>query len=406
MQSLANKKIILGVCGGIAAYKSADLVRRLIETGAEVQVVMTGHAEHFVSPLTFQALSGNPVRHTLFDEAAEAAMGHIELARWADLILIAPATAGFIARLAHGLADDLLSTLCLATRAPIAIAPAMNQAMWENTATRANMAIVQDRGIAVFGPASGSQACGETGAGRMLEALEIRDLCVDLLSETDLSLAGRQILLTTGPTRESIDPVRYISNHSSGKMGFALAEAARDAGASVTVVSGPVSLSPPNGIDIVRVQSAAEMLDAVLQHAPRSDVFISVAAVADFRLKTVETKKIKKSADELTLTLVKNPDILAEVAALKKHRPYCVGFAAETHDLQDYAKEKLKNKNLDMIAANLVTNDSDTVFNSDSNTLEVFLRDSRQVSLPHAPKRQIARQLIALIAEQLNERQS
>ena len=406
MKSLANKKIILGVCAGIAAYKSADLVRRLVEAGAQVQVVMTEHAAEFVTPLTYQALSGKPVRHQLFDEAAEAAMGHIELARWADLVLVAPATANFIAKLVHGLADDLLSTLCLATRAPIVIAPAMNQAMWENEATQANMSMLHDRGITVLGPGSGEQACGETGAGRMLEPLEIRAALMEVFVKPDQSLTARKVLLTTGPTREAIDPVRYISNHSSGKMGFAVAEAARDAGAGVTVISGPVSIRPPTGINVVGVQSADEMLAAVMQYAPHSDVFIGVAAVADFRLKNVETKKIKKSADELSLTLVKNPDILAAVAALKKSRPFCVGFAAETHDLNSYAKQKLKAKNLDMIAANLVTNDTDSVFNSDNNTLEIFLRDDRQVSLPHAPKRDIARQLIALIAEQLDERQA
>ncbi len=401
MNSLAKKKILLGVCGGIAAYKSADLVRKLIEAGAEVQVVMTRHAEEFISSLTFQALSGRPVRQALFDEQAEAAMGHIELARWADLVLIVPASANTIAKLAQGLADDLLSTLCLATRAPIAVAPAMNQAMWENKATQSNMAVLQNRDILVLGPASGEQACGETGAGRMLEPVEIRTLVGELFQKTDQSLAQKRVLLTTGPTREAIDPVRYISNRSSGKMGFALAEAASAAGAEVTVVAGPTSAPSPDSIELVRVESAKQMFDAVMQRAQQSDVFISVAAVADFRLKTAEQEKIKKTQNEITLTLEKNPDILATVAALDKNRPYCVGFAAETQDLHAYALDKLKRKNLDMIAANLVGKDERNVFNSDHNALDIFLRDHRTVSLPRNTKRQLARQLVELIAEHL-----
>lgn len=405
MENLSNKKIILGICGGIAAYKSADLVRRLSEAGAEVQVVMTRHAESFITPMTFQALSGNPVRQSLFDESAEAAMGHIELARWADIILIAPATANFIAELANGLARDLLSTLCLATTADIAVVPAMNQAMWSNVATQENVSRLEQRGISVFGPASGEQACGDVGSGRMLEPLDIRDHVVSHFTETTNNtglLAGKNILLTAGPTREPIDPVRYISNHSSGKMGFALAEAARDAGANVTVISGPTVISEPTGITIIPVQSAESMLEAVISRTPDTDIFIAVAAVADYRVKETRTEKIKKSDAEMTLTLVKNPDILATVASLKSHRPFCVGFAAETQDLQSYARDKLERKNLDMIAANLVTNDKDSVFNSDSNSLEVFLRDSSQVSLPHASKRHIATQLIALIAKHHN----
>ncbi len=404
MDNLRDKKIILGVCGGIAAYKCADLVRRLSEAGAEVQVVMTAHAESFITAMTFQALSGSIVRQSLFDESAEAAMGHIELARWADIILIAPATANIMAKLAHGLANDLLTTLCLATTADIAVVPAMNQAMWSNAATQANVATLKSHGIAIFGPASGDQACGDVGSGRMLEPLDIRehvDAHFAVLAPSDGALAGKSVLLTAGPTREAIDPVRYISNHSSGKMGFALAEAARDAGANVTVIAGPTVISQPSGMTVIAVQSATNMLKEVMSRAEDNDVFVAVAAVADYRIKETSQEKIKKSDVELTLTLVKNPDILAEVAGLKTNRPFCVGFAAETNDLQTYARGKLERKNLDMIAANLVTNDKDSVFNSNSNTLEVFLRNSSHISFPHAPKRQIADQLIALIAKQL-----
>ncbi len=404
MHTLKDKNIVLGVTGGIAAYKSADLVRRLREAGAHVQVVMSAHAREFVTPLTFQALSGYPVRDELFDEAAEAAMGHIELARWADLILIAPATANTIAKLAYGMADNLLTTICLATQASIYVAPAMNQAMWNNQATQGNLTRLSELGIETIGPGSGDQACGETGAGRMLEPVEIRDLLIDRLMpvKSDI-LAGKHVLLTTGPTREAIDPVRYISNHSSGKMGYAMAEAARDAGARVTVVAGPTSIPHPANVSIIPVESAKDMLQAVMKNASSADVFISVAAVADFRLKEIKDQKIKKSSDELNLNLIKNPDILATVAALEgENRPFCVGFAAETNDLESYARDKLARKNLDMIAANLVTNDSDSVFNSDSNTLEIFLRDNTKVSLEHAPKKVIARQLISLITNQIN----
>lgn len=407
MENLSDKKIILGVCGGIAAYKSADLVRRLLEAGAQVQVVMTSHAESFITPMTFQALSGNPVRQSLFDESAEAAMGHIELARWADMILIAPATANFIAELVHGLARDLLSTLCLATTADIAIVPAMNQAMWSNVATQENVSRLDKRGIAIFGPASGEQACGDVGSGRMLEPLSIREHVVSHFSATSNQsdiLTDKNILLTAGPTRESIDPVRYISNHSSGKMGFALAIAARDAGANVTVISGPTAISQPTNVTVIEVQSAEDMLEEVMSRASDSDIFIAVAAVADYRVKETQNEKIKKSKTEMTLTLIKNPDILATVSSLKNDRPFCVGFAAETNDLQSYARGKLERKNLDMIAANLVTNEKDSVFNSDSNTLEVFLRDSSHISLPQASKQHIASQLITLIAEQHNKK--
>ncbi|MDO6459210.1 bifunctional phosphopantothenoylcysteine decarboxylase/phosphopantothenate--cysteine ligase CoaBC [Granulosicoccaceae sp. 1_MG-2023] len=401
MNALQNKNIVLGVCGGIAAYKSPDLVRRLAEAGANVQVVMTGHAREFVSPLTFQAVSGRAARDTLFDEAAEAAMGHIELARWADLILIAPATANTIARITHGLADDLLTTLCLATRAPLAVAPAMNQVMWSNPATQANIALLSQRGVSVLGPGCGDQACGETGAGRMLEPLVLREQVAALLDDTAQSLAGKSVLITAGPTREAIDPVRYISNHSSGKMGFAIAAAAAKAGARVTLIAGPTTIAPPAGCQVVAVESAAQMHQAVMEQAAQHAVFISVAAVADFRLKEVREQKMKKSADEITLTLIKNPDILADVAALQNGRPFCVGFAAETHDLENYAADKLARKNLDMICANLVQSGGDSVFNSDDNALEIFLRDGGRISLPSASKTRIAHTLVDLIAERL-----
>ncbi len=403
MTSLSNKKIILGVCAGIAAYKSADLVRRLTEVGAEVQVVLTKNTAEFVSPLTFQALSGKAVRDTLFDKSAEAAMGHIELARWADMILIAPATANFIACLANGFANNLLTTLCLATRSTITIAPAMNTVMWENNATQANIRLLKQRGIHIVGPDIGEQACGENGPGRMLEPTVIRSNLIDYFSTVVQCLSGKQVLLTTGPTLESIDPVRYISNHSSGKMGFAVAEAAHAAGAKVTVIAGPTLINPSPDIEVIQVKTAQQMLSFALLHAQESDVFISVAAVADYRVKQVNQQKIKKSEKEITLTLTKNPDILAQIAALKTARPFCVGFAAETNNLKTYAIDKLKSKNLDMIAANLVSNDTHNVFNSDDNTLEIFLRDSRQISLAHAPKSVIARQLVKLIAEQLTK---
>lgn len=402
MNALQNKNIVLGVCGGIAAYKSPDLVRRLTEAGASVQVVMTEHAAQFVSPLTFQAVSGKAARYTLFDEAAEAAMGHIELARWADLILIAPATANTLGRLAYGLADDLLTTICLATRAPLAVAPAMNQAMWTHPATQANISQLNARGTIILGPAEGNQACGETGSGRMLEPLALRDAVSDLFAVPDTgALKGRRMLITAGPTREAIDPVRYISNHSSGKMGFAIAAAARDAGATVTLVAGPTQIAPPDGVTVHRIESAHDMHQTVMAEATQHDVFVSVAAVADFRIKDLRGEKMKKSADEITLTLVKNPDILADVASLSESRPFCVGFAAETHDLENYAADKLARKNLDMICANLVQGGDDSVFNSDDNALEIFLRGGDRISLPSAPKTQLARALIDLIAEKL-----
>ncbi|MCB1714680.1 MAG: bifunctional phosphopantothenoylcysteine decarboxylase/phosphopantothenate--cysteine ligase CoaBC, partial [Candidatus Competibacteraceae bacterium] len=309
MQTLAGKKILLGLSGGIAAYKSAELTRRLKDAGAEVQIVMTPAATEFITPLTLQALSGRPVRLELLDPAAEAGMGHIELARWPDLILIAPASADFIARLAHGLANDLLSTLCLATDKPIVLAPAMNRLMWANPATQANCDILRQRGIQLWGPASGEQACGEVGAGRMLEPAELRAAVFDLLAGQHTgALAGKRVLITAGPTREPIDPVRFISNHSSGRMGFAIAQAAVETGAQVTLVSGPVHLSTPAGVERIDVESAQEMLDAVL--ARRTDIFIAVAAVADYRTVAPARQKMKKTEASLTLQLERNPDIL------------------------------------------------------------------------------------------------
>lgn len=391
-------RVLLGVTGGIAAYKSAEIVRRLRERGAEVQVVMTAGACRFVAPLTFQALSGRPVRTDLWDEAAEAAMGHIELARWAERILIAPATADFIGRLAHGLADDLLTTLCLATGAPVSIAPAMNRLMWANAATRANVELLRTRGIAILGPGEGDQACGETGPGRMLEPEE---LVQGLLSSTERAasrtglLAGRKVLITAGPTRERIDPVRFITNRSSGKMGYAVAEAARDAGAEVVLVSGPVNLPAPAGMRRVCVETAEQMMAAVVADLPGTEVFIAAAAVSDYRPVQVSAEKIKKTSDSLLLALSRTPDILATVAA-GSPRPFVVGFAAETQNVERNALAKLEGKRLDMIAANQVGDG--LAFDCDDNALTVYWRDERR-ELPRAGKAELAARLIGVIAE-------
>jgi phosphopantothenoylcysteine decarboxylase / phosphopantothenate---cysteine ligase len=391
---MQGKRILLGVTGGIAAYKSADLVRRLREQGAEVQVVMTAAAREFVTATTFQAVSGRPVRTDLWDAAAEAAMGHIELARWAELVLVAPASADFLARLAAGLADDLLSTLCLATEAPVAVAPAMNRVMWANPATRANVATLQQRGVRVLGPAEGEQACGETGAGRMLEPLELVDRATMLLVVGG-PLRGRRVLITAGPTRERIDPVRFISNRSSGKMGFAVAQAAREAGAEVVLVSGPVSLATPAGIRRIDVESAADMLNAVMSEVDRADIFISTAAVADYRPATAAEQKIKKTSDHMDLSMERTADVLATVAA-RPDRPFVVGFAAETESVEQHARAKLLKKNLDMIAANEVGHDK--AFDCEDNQLIVLWRAGRR-ELAKASKMTLARQLVALIAE-------
>ena len=402
--SLITKNVLLGIGGGIAAYKSADLVRRLKERGFDVRVVMSQSAMEFITPLTLQALSGHPVSSSLLDPAAEAAMGHIELARWADLVIIAPATANLLARINAGMADELITTTCLATEAPIALCPAMNQQMYRNLATQANLASLQSRGYTLWGPASGSQACGEVGPGRMLEPLEIAELASRFFATKDVyaeqesqPLAGQSVLITAGPTREAIDPVRYISNHSSGKMGFALAKAAADMGAAVTLVAGPVNLATPEGVTRINVESAQNMLDAVMENVDNKDIFIGCAAVADYRVSDIATSKIKKSAEEMQLALVRNPDILATVASLA-NRPFMVGFAAETHDVEAYARDKLKRKNLNMIAANDVSV-AGLGFNADANALRVFWPQGSQ-DLPATDKLTLARQLLSLIVKE------
>lgn len=399
MLRLANRRIIVGVTGGIAAYKSAELIRRLKDQGAEVRAVMTAAAQEFITPLTLQALSGNPVHTTLLDTEAEAAMGHIELARWGDLILVAPASADFIARIAHGHGNDLLTTLCLAARCPIAVAPAMNQAMWASPANQANIQRLRERGVHLFGPAAGSQACGDIGPGRMLEATQLAELAAELFPRDILT--GKRVVITTGPTREAIDPVRFISNHSSGKMGFAMAEAARDAGAQVTLISGPVHLPTPDRVQRVDVVCAQDMLNAALERVAQTDIFIATAAVADFRPETVPGQKIKKqdNGGGLTLKLVENPDIVATIAH-QQPKPFTVGFAAETRNVVEYARQKIARKNLDMIVANDVSR-SDIGFNSDQNAVTVIWPDG-QHQLDQASKSQIARDIITLIAQRLS----
>lgn len=398
---LANKRIVLGVSGGIAAYKSAELIRRLRDAGAEVRVVMTAAAQQFITPLTLQALSGQPVHSDLLDPEAEAAMGHIELARWADLILVAPASADCIARLAQGMANDLLTTLWLATKARLAVAPAMNQQMWAAPSLQENLALLRARGVAVFGPASGSQACGDVGEGRMLEAVELAACCADQF-ETG-TLTGRHVVITAGPTREALDPVRYISNHSSGKMGFALAAACAEAGARVTLIAGPVQLATPDRVQRIDVESALQMLTAAQTAVADVDIFIATAAVADYRPAAVAAQKIKKSADTLTLELVKNPDIVATIAA-REPRPFVVGFAAETEKVVEHARDKLARKRLDMIACNDVAR-GDIGFQSDDNALTVIWSGGEQ-PLEKASKAVIARQLVALIAESFEKQRT
>jgi phosphopantothenoylcysteine decarboxylase/phosphopantothenate--cysteine ligase len=398
-----SKHILLAVSGGIAAYKSAELVRLLRKQGASVRVVMTRSAMQFVSPLTFQALSGNPVYSELLDADEEHAMGHISLARWADALVIAPATANSIAKCSHGLADDLLSTLYLAATCPVYIAPAMNQAMWHKAVTQENIQKLKSHGVTVIGPEMGDQACGETGLGRMSEPEEI---CRRLMSKpTAQCLNGYKVLVSAGPTREPLDPVRYITNRSSGKMGYALARAALKAGAKVTLVSGPVSLVAPENADIINVETAAQMHAAIVAEAPRHDIYIGAAAVADYSPVQIEQEKIKKQADHSTLMLQKTKDILAEVAALEHNRPFTVGFAAETHDLEQYALDKLMRKNLDMIAANWVGRELGG-FDSEQNALHIFWKNGRK-DLPMTDKNQLAEQLISIIAERLeNERRN
>lgn len=427
-----SHNILLGVTGGIAAYKSPELVRRLRELGANVQVVMTAGAAEFITPLSLQAVSGQPVRSELFDLAAEAAMGHIELARWPDAILIAPATADCMAKLAAGLSGDLLSTLCLATDKPIYLAPAMNRLMWSNAATQANVNVLKSRGFKFFGPADGEQACGEIGAGRMVEPLDlaqhlysalgftdnsaansadsstnvmpnvaqVHDQARDVKNTLDGKLAGKHVVITAGPTVEPIDPVRYISNHSSGKMGYAIAAAATAAGAKVTLISGPTQLEPPLGVDRIDVQTAQDMLTAVQCTMDACDVFIATAAVADYKMAQTADKKIKKTADTMNLALTKNPDILAAVAS-EHPQVFTVGFAAETDNVLQYARDKLARKKIDMIAANDVSNGQ--VFGQDNNQLTVVWADG-ECLLPSNSKTQLGHQLVDLIGEQyLNE---
>lgn len=397
--SAAPLRILLGVSGGIAAYKAADLVRRLRERGAEVRVVLTENAERFVTALTFQALSGEPVRSSLWDSAAEASMGHIKLARWADRVLIAPASADLIARLAQGQADDLLSTLCLATEAPLHLAPAMNRVMWEHPAVQANLATLRARGATVLGPDSGSQACGETGAGRMWEPEAIAAAVLAPPPDPAVAavLGGRRLLLTAGPTVEDLDPVRYLGNRSSGRMGYAIAAQAQRLGLQVTLVSGPVNLPAPPGVERVAVRSAEAMREAVMARVAQADLFIATAAVADFRPRAASPEKIKKRGDGgLTLELVQNPDILAEVAA-RQDRPFVVGFAAETQDVERYARDKLERKRLDMIAANRVGEEG-SGFDADCNALSV-LWPGGAAEIARADKAEVARHLLALIAQ-------
>lgn len=394
---LANKHIVLGVTGSIAAYKSADLVRRLRDAGAIVRVVMSKGAHEFITPLTMQAVSGLPVHSDLFDLQAEAAMGHIALAKWADLVLIAPATADCLARLTQGKADDLLTSICLATTAKVAVAPAMNQAMWLNEATRQNVQYLQKRGTVILGPGKGEQACGDVGPGRMLEVTDILDELRPLVFTGQL--AGLNVLLTAGPTREAIDPVRYLTNSSSGKMGYALARAAYEAGAHVTLVSGPVQLAVPEINELISVTSAREMHTEVMKHAGKCDIFFSVAAVADYCMPEVAKEKIKKSDAGLTLSLVRTPDIVSAVAKLDEP-PFIVGFAAETHNVVDQAKEKRARKQMDVIIANQVGEGGS--MGADDNEVTVLTADS-MTSLPRMSKTQLASQLIELVAKQYKQ---
>ena len=393
--SLANKNILLGVSGGIAAYKSAEIVRELVRAHAKVRVVMTRSAKEFIAPLTFQALSGNPVLSDEFEQTEAAnGMDHISLARWSDAILIAPASANTIAKLTHGGADDLLSTTCLATQAPITLAPAMNQAMWSNSATQDNVEILEKRGFLFFGPASGQQACGDVGEGRMFEPHQLLLSLSNLFNTGELS--GVNVMVTAGPTQEPIDPVRFLSNRSSGRMGYAIAEAAHDAGATVQLISGPVTLPNPDGIECVYVTTAQEMFGAVQAAINNQKIFISCAAVADYRPVTKQPEKIKKLYDDLSVELVRNPDIIAEVAKLPE-KPFVVGFSAETCELERYAQQKLERKRLDMIAGNDVS-ENNIGFDSKENALEVYWSGGH-CSLERDTKTKIARRLVSLIAE-------
>lgn len=410
---IPHKNIILAVTGGIAAYKSAILVRRLKDYGFDVRVVMTQGAQAFITPLTFQALSGNPVHTELLDPEAEAGMGHIELARWADLILVAPASCDSIAKFANGLADDLLSTLYLATKAPVWVAPAMNQQMWAAKATQRNLQTLVEDGVHVIMPDAGEQACGDVGLGRMPEPEDLARQVAAYFHKAQRAiaekfglLAGKRVTITAGPTREAIDPVRYISNHSTGKMGFALAAACYAAGAKVTLVAGPVSLDTPNGVQRINVSSAMQMLDVSMNQLQQGcDIFIATAAVADYRVAQVAEHKIKKAGDELALSLVKNPDIVATIAQ-QQQRPFMVGFAAETQNVEEYAAGKLVAKKLDMIACNDVSR-PDIGFASDENAMTVFFAQSYHMNkreLEKASKQEISQQLVESIADALRRR--
>ncbi|CCK09056.1 bifunctional phosphopantothenoylcysteine decarboxylase/phosphopantothenate--cysteine ligase CoaBC [Cronobacter sakazakii] len=398
---LAGKKIVLGVSGGIAAYKTPELVRRLRERGAEVRVAMTEAAKAFITPLSLQAVSGYPVSDSLLDPAAEAAMGHIELGKWADLVILAPATADLIARVAAGMANDLVTTICLATPSPVAVVPAMNQQMYRNIATQQNIERLASRGLRIWGPDSGSQACGDVGPGRMLDPLEIVELAANHFAPVN-DLQHLNIMITAGPTRERLDPVRYITNDSSGKMGFAIAAAASARGARVTLVAGPVTLPTPPGVERIDVESALEMEAAVQQRAQQQQIFIGCAAVADYRAETISSEKIKKQGDELTLKMVKNPDIVAGVAALSQNRPYVVGFAAETNNVEEYARQKRQRKNLDLICANDVSQ-AGHGFNSDTNALHLFWQEGDKV-LPLERKALLGQRLLDEIVTRYDEK--
>jgi len=410
---IPHKNIVLAVTGGIAAYKSAILVRRLKDYGFDVRVVMTHGAQAFITPLTFQALSGNPVHTELLDPAAEAGMGHIELARWADLLLVAPASCDTLAKFANGLADDLLSTVFLATKSPVWVAPAMNQQMWAAKATQRNLQTLVEDGVHVIMPDAGEQACGDVGLGRMPEPEEIARQVAGYFHQAQRAiaekfglLAGKRVVITAGPTREAIDPVRYISNHSTGKMGFALAAACYAAGAQVTLIAGPVSLDTPNGVQRVNVASARQMLDVSMDSLETGcDIFIATAAVADYRVAEVAEHKIKKAGDELNVSLVKNPDIVATIAGQEK-RPFMVGFAAETQNVEEYAAGKLVAKKLDMIACNDVSR-ADIGFASDENAMTVFFAESyhmKKRELEKASKQEISQQLVEAISDALRRK--
>lgn len=403
--ALTNKRIVLGVTGSIAAYKSAELIRRLRDAGAEVRVVMTKGAEAFITPLTLQALSGHPVHRYLLDTESEAGMGHIELARWADVILVAPCSANFLASLAAGRADDLLGAICLAGDIPLALAPAMNGKMWQDKATVENARLVSSRGILMFGPDSGNQACGETGVGRMREVERLLENLSDLFQTG--SLTGKTVLVTAGPTREAIDPVRFLSNHSSGKMGYAIAAAAVEAGAKVLLVSGPVALACPDRVDRIEVDSAQQMLDAVLANMPIADIFIATAAVSDYRPVQIFAEKMKKQAEHLQLELEQTPDILAKAKA-QFPQVFSVGFAAETQDVEKYAREKLVRKGVEMIAANMVgptAVETQGTFGSENNALHLFWANGN-LRLPLASKEKLARTLVAHVTQYYSEYQT